>query len=423
MPCSLLCLIRVVLWLEKWHFELKSVNPYPQEGLSSSYRERSRQSESGRLHPLTACTRAIRVNPYPVQALENKVPVKPTGPFAESCYREDNKGENDSNGERLMTRHLIPPLLEEGHNFKLQVQLAHGSAIRIVSGFLNIKQLYELIARNYDQVKVDDILFCTVNTHRIRMDALMSYNIFNDDCIFAHIAGQKKEVTLVKTSPKLGLTIADNGIGKAFIKRIVPGALTFEKNPFLRVGDCIEKINNLSMVGRRHFDVVHYLQLLPIGLTFTMQVVEPRHIRFSVSFCGNPPLILRKRRTAIRFKSDGRVVMLPEPLNETIINKINDVIDLYFCLHDDDIANTIWQLAASSTNFPRFCNALKKSHVGILNFPENIFTDIWRIRNAYKKGYLLRDEADEEYAITDLPSTSGRDTLLTSSKNIKTWWN
>lgn len=48
---------------------------------------------------------------------------------------------------------------------------------------------------------MDDILFCTVNTHRISMDALLSSTINVNDLIFAHIAGQKKEVTLMKTEP------------------------------------------------------------------------------------------------------------------------------------------------------------------------------------------------------------------------------
>lgn len=46
---------------------------------------------------------------------------------------------------------------------------------------------------------MDDILFCTVNTHRISMDALLCSNLNINDFIFAHIAGQKKEVTLMKT--------------------------------------------------------------------------------------------------------------------------------------------------------------------------------------------------------------------------------
>ncbi|EJW71428.1 hypothetical protein WUBG_17664, partial [Wuchereria bancrofti] len=80
-----------------------------------------------------------------------------------------------------------------------QVQLAHGSPTGIISGFNSIVQLYQAIANCYDEISVDDILFCTINTHRISMDALLCSTININDFIFAHIAGQKKEVTLVKT--------------------------------------------------------------------------------------------------------------------------------------------------------------------------------------------------------------------------------
>uniref|UniRef100_A0A1I8ELS5 GIPC1-3 GH1 domain-containing protein n=2 Tax=Wuchereria bancrofti TaxID=6293 RepID=A0A1I8ELS5_WUCBA len=83
-----------------------------------------------------------------------------------------------------------------------QVQLAHGSPTGIISGFNSIVQLYQAIANCYDEISVDDILFCTINTHRISMDALLCSTININDFIFAHIAGQKKEVTLVKTEKR-----------------------------------------------------------------------------------------------------------------------------------------------------------------------------------------------------------------------------
>ncbi|VDK84558.1 unnamed protein product [Onchocerca ochengi] len=148
-----------------------------------------------------------------------------------------------------------------------QVQLAHGSPTGIISGFNNIVQLYQAIADCYDEITMDDILFCTINTHRICMDALLCSNININDFIFAHIAGQKKEVTLIKTEPALGLTITDNGAGKAFIKRIVPGTITSQAKPAIEIGDFIEKINGESMVGQKHFDVARCLRMLPVGST------------------------------------------------------------------------------------------------------------------------------------------------------------
>lgn len=62
------------------------------------------------------------------------------------------------------------------------------------------------------------ILFCTLNTHKIDMDKLLGGQIGLEDFIFAHIRGIKKEVEVYKSEDALGLTITDNGAGYAFIK-------------------------------------------------------------------------------------------------------------------------------------------------------------------------------------------------------------
>lgn len=62
------------------------------------------------------------------------------------------------------------------------------------------------------------ILFCTLNTHKIDMDKLLGGQIGLEDFIFAHVKGQRKEVQVHKCEDALGLTITDNGAGYAFIK-------------------------------------------------------------------------------------------------------------------------------------------------------------------------------------------------------------
>lgn len=71
------------------------------------------------------------------------------------------------------------------------------------------------------------ILFCTLNTHKIDMDKLLGGQIGLEDFIFAHIKGIKKEVEVYKSEDALGLTITDNGAGYAFIKVRRDGLLTF----------------------------------------------------------------------------------------------------------------------------------------------------------------------------------------------------
>lgn len=71
------------------------------------------------------------------------------------------------------------------------------------------------------------ILFCTLNTHKIDMDKLLGGQIGLEDFIFAHIRGIKKEVEVYKSEDALGLTITDNGAGYAFIKVRGDGLISF----------------------------------------------------------------------------------------------------------------------------------------------------------------------------------------------------
>lgn len=71
------------------------------------------------------------------------------------------------------------------------------------------------------------ILFCTLNTHKIDMDKLLGGQIGLEDFIFAHVRGLKKEVEVYKSEDALGLTITDNGAGYAFIKVRGDGHISF----------------------------------------------------------------------------------------------------------------------------------------------------------------------------------------------------
>ena len=78
------------------------------------------------------------------------------------------------------------------------------------------------------------ILFCTLNTHKVDMTHLLGGQIGLDDFIFAHRKGDRKEIEIVKTEDALGLTITDNGAGYAFIKRIKDGSI-ISKNEYIEV--------------------------------------------------------------------------------------------------------------------------------------------------------------------------------------------
>ena len=114
------------------------------------------------------------------------------------------------------------------------------------------------------------------------MTRLLGGQIGLEDFIFAHIRGQPKVVDLDKTEDALGLTITDNGAGFAFIKRIKEGSI-IDQIEGINVGDHIEKINDKSMVGCRHFEVAKMLKEVPRGSTFSLRLVEPLQSGFSKS--------------------------------------------------------------------------------------------------------------------------------------------
>lgn len=86
------------------------------------------------------------------------------------------------------------------------------------------------------------------------MEKLLGSHLGLEDFIFAHVKGIQKEVEVYKSEDSLGLTITDNGIGYAFIKRIKDGSL-IDSIKTICVGDHIESINGENIVGWRHYDI------------------------------------------------------------------------------------------------------------------------------------------------------------------------
>ena len=108
-----------------------------------------------------------------------------------------------------------PPALRPRLVF--HTQLAHGSPTGRIEGFTNVKELYGKIAEAF-RLPAAEVMFCTLNTHKVDMDKLLGGQIGLEDFIFAHVKGQRKEVEVFKSEDALGLTITDNGAGYAFIK-------------------------------------------------------------------------------------------------------------------------------------------------------------------------------------------------------------
>ena len=118
------------------------------------------------------------------------------------------------------------------------------------------------------------IIFCTLNTHKVDMSRLLGGQIGLDDFIFAHVKGNSKTVTITKQEASIGLTITDNGAGNPFIKRIRGESVAAELQSVL-VGDMIHSINDHNLIGTKHYEVAKILKELPRYCTFTIGLIEP----------------------------------------------------------------------------------------------------------------------------------------------------
>ncbi|CAB1314294.1 unnamed protein product [Coregonus sp. 'balchen'] len=198
------------------------------------------------------------------------------GPAAEEKEKSQTRGGVEPSAPPLPPSDPPPPGPPEYPRPRLvfHTQLAHGSPTGRIHGFTNVKELYAKIAEVF-HISPSEILFCTLNSHKVDMQKLLGGQIGLEDFIFAHVRGETKEVEVTKTEDALGLTITDNGAGYAFIKRIKEDS-TIDQLKTVCVGDHIEAINDQSIVGCRHYEVAKMLKEQPRGTPFTLRLVGPK---------------------------------------------------------------------------------------------------------------------------------------------------
>ena len=259
-------------------------------------------------------------------------------------------------------------------------QQAHGSPTGLISGFTNIKELYQKIADCYD-ITISDILFCTLNTHKVDMNKLLGGQIGLDDFIFVHVKGQAKEVELVKSEDALGLTITDNGAGFSFIKRIKEGS-TVDKSGYVKVGDHIEKINGTSLIDCRHFEVARMLKDIEKNSTFTLRLYEPLRAGFShigPRSDGKSKKNYGSGKETLRLRSKGpaRIEELPTGAAEAGITTINSLLDTFLGISDSELATEIWELSEGKSNTMEFAEAIDSSDLEGFGFTDEFIFELW----------------------------------------------
>lgn len=326
---------------------------------------------------------------------ENIADTAPNTTYNSSPRPAEAPSTNGSAGQtqsEVVPRHDPPP--PPRPKLVFHCQQAHGSPTGIISGFTNVKELYQKIAECYDMA-VDDILFCTLNTHKIDMNRLLGGQIGLEDFIFAHIKGQPKEVEVTKSEDALGLTITDNGAGYAFIKRIKEGSI-MDKTPLIAVGDHIEKIDGKSLVGCRHFEVAKMLKEIPKGTSFLIRTVEP--LKSGFSFVGQATgkkgsSSIGTGKQTLRLSSKGQAkVEVPDDVVNVAVDKINGLLESFMGINDTDLAQSIWEAGCKKDNPHDFAVAIDESDLGEFGFTDDFVFDMWGAISDAKSGRLAKPD-------------------------------
>jgi len=310
-----------------------------------------------------------------------------------------NSNNNYNGGESAQTeqQQQAPPMRPK---LAFHCQQAQGSPTGIISGFTNVKELYQKIAECYD-MEPSEILFCTLNTHKVDMKRLLGGQIGLEDFIFAHRKGRPKEVEVTKTDDALGLTITDNGAGYAFIKRIRDNSV-ISKLECIQVGDHIERIDGTSVIGCRHFEVAKMLKAIPKGHQFILRVVEPLKAGFSnigprtggVGSGGKKGGGYGTGRQTLRFKSDGQAkVEEVDDVRTVAEERINQLLENFLGINDEELASQIWELAKEQTNTMEFAEAIDNSDLESFGFNDDFIFELWGAVTDAKAGRLPQQQA------------------------------
>eukprot|EP00731_Ephydatia_muelleri_P018108 Em0011g148a len=273
-------------------------------------------------------------------------------------------------------------------------QLAHGSATKEIKDFANVKDMYARIAVAFE-IASSEIIFCTLNTHKVDMTQLLGGQIGLDDFIFAHVRGTKKEVSVVKIEPAIGLTITDNGDGYAFVKRLREGSVV-SRIPEIAVGDLVESINGKSMVGCRHHEVAKFLKDLPLSMPIALVLVEPMKAFDAIAPRRTAKattvavldqntqkleelLAKGEGRATLRLKKDGQAVVEQVVINwETkAADNVDDLLEQFLGIRDMELSTQLVELCKGKELVDNFALAVDE-HLGEFEFPSEFVIDIWK---------------------------------------------
>ncbi|OXB67041.1 UNVERIFIED_CONTAM: hypothetical protein H355_012981 [Colinus virginianus] len=274
---------------------------------------------------------------------------------------------------------------------QFHTQLAHGSPTGRVEGFSSARELYAKIADVFG-IAPTEIMFCTLNTHKVDMDKLLGAQIGLEDFIFAHVKGQRKELEILKSDDVLGLTVTDNGAGCPFIKRIREGSL-MDRTKMICVGDHIESINGKDVSDLRHYEVAKMLKDLEKGQVFKLKLIEPMKSFEKVAARSKGGTLteakISRGRETLRLRNKGPATveeMLSE-VEEKAVKKVDELLETYMGIRDIELAATMVEAGRDKKNPDEFAVALDET-LGDFAFPDEFVFDVWGAIGDAKQGRL-----------------------------------
>lgn len=168
------------------------------------------------------------------------------------------------------------------------------------------------------------------------------------------------------------------------------------KIPGIMVGDHIEKINDNSMIGRRHFEVAKTLKEIPLNNTFTLRLVEPEKSAFGDIQMGKSKKggSIGSGKETLRLRAGGNAsVEAFDDATSAAVEKINKMLEGFLGISDEELARSIWELGNKKSNPSEFVTNIEESDLKSFGFTETFIFELWGAISDAKQGRLnkMRD--------------------------------
>lgn len=237
------------------------------------------------------------------------------------------------------------------------------------------------------------------------------------DLIVIHLCGQRRRLDLLKSRERIGLTVTDNGHGRTFIKRVKSSDGLIEEQ--IKPGDHIAAINDVSVVGNRHYEVAKILRQIPLHSRFTLDIVEPiisqqphksnivRPNSGSDAFSLANPVSYGQNESSETFSLDDLAdsslpierllsktgaelanvtpkvsAIADQDVYKLMIKKIDTVLESFLGINDTSLAIQIYRLAKdSNSSLDRFSEAIENSELSVFKFDRDIQNHLWNCVN------------------------------------------